>query len=52
METLLSKAVHDVDSKVTGLCLSCVRHGYTEKDGNRPAELECHCLAKTEHETG
>ena len=39
---LLREAVHDVGNRVTGLCLSCVRHGrYTEEDGNCHADLEC-----------
>lgn len=39
----LDKAVSDVDRKVTGLCLSCIRHGrYNEEDGNCHAEFACH----------
>ena len=48
LNRLLDKTVGDVESKATGLCLSCVKHGrYTEKDANCHGELECRFLAKT-----
>ena len=47
LETDLKKAVHDVDQKVKGLYLSCVRHGiYSEKNGEDHAKLNCCCLSK------
>ena len=42
LKRLLYLAVGDVNRKVTGLCLSCVKDGrYTEKDGNCQASLKC-----------
>ena len=42
LKSALDIAVGDVDCRVTGLCLSCVKDGrYTEKDGNCHASFEC-----------
>ncbi len=53
LKRLLDRALAGVDSGLRGLCLFCVKYGAsTKKDGNCHAELECHYLAKPEHETG
>ena len=53
MEKVLRTAVHDVDKKVTGLFLSCVRNGmYTEKDGECHSDLNCCCLSKDSTQQG
>lgn len=46
-EKILRNAVHNVDKKVTGLFLSCVRGGTsTKKDGEDHTGLSCCCLSK------
>ena len=47
LEMVLRKAVHDVDEKVTGLFLSCVRYGiYGEEYAENHANSNCCCLSK------
>ena len=47
LEIDLRKAVHDVDEKVTGLFLSCVRYGiYGEEYAEDHANSNCCCLSK------
>ena len=47
LEKLLSVAVNDVATKVTGLCLSCVKHGtLTEEGDNCYAKLEYFCSTR------
>ena len=53
MEQILKTAVHDVDKKVTGLFLSCVRNGvYIEKEDERHTDLNCCCLSKDSTQQG
>lgn len=47
LEKLLCEAADKVNSKLTGLCLSCVKHGTSaEKDGNCHACLERFCSTR------